>query len=146
MLASRGSSKSASPSPVPPSSRRGTGSVSSQEWRSNEDDIDKLVAIHHTRSSLSSLGVSMFVFVCLFWKVKLCLYVCFGKWNVHGLFKNDQFEFPKKLQTLISLRIVDIHIEINWLSISHKCNQQCAWKFKIVNKQMLIIIISFVLI
>lgn len=60
MLASRAnSSKSATPSPVAPSSRRGTGSISSQEWQSNDDDIDRLVAMHHqTRSSLSSLGVS----------------------------------------------------------------------------------------
>lgn len=60
MLASRAnSSKSATPSPVAPSSRRGTGSISSQEWQ-NDDDIDRLVAMHHqTRSSLSSLGVSV---------------------------------------------------------------------------------------
>lgn len=58
MLVSRSSSKSATPSPVAPDSRRGTGSVSSQEWQNNEDDIDRLVAMHHqTRSSLSSLGV-----------------------------------------------------------------------------------------
>lgn len=61
MLASRAnSSKSATPSPVAPSSRRGTGSISSQEWQSTDDDIDRLVAMHHhTRSSLSSLGVSI---------------------------------------------------------------------------------------
>lgn len=59
MLVSRSSSKSATPSPVAPGSRRGTGSVSSQEWQNNEDDIERLVAMHHqTRSSLSSLGVS----------------------------------------------------------------------------------------
>ncbi|XP_022919402.2 uncharacterized protein [Onthophagus taurus] len=57
MLASRGGIKSASQSPIAPSSRRTTGSVSSQEWRSNEDDIDKLVTVHHNRSSLSSLGL-----------------------------------------------------------------------------------------
>lgn len=66
MLASRAnSSKSATPSPVAPSSRRGTGSISSQEWQ-NDDDIDRLVAMHHqTRSSLSSLGVSILWTVCL---------------------------------------------------------------------------------
>lgn len=58
MLVSRGGSKSATPSPVAHNPRRGTGSVSSQEWPSNEEDIDRLVAIHHNRSSLSSLGVS----------------------------------------------------------------------------------------
>lgn len=68
MLASRAnSSKSATPSPVAPSSRRGTGSISSQDWQSTtDDDIDRLVAMHHqTRSSLSSLGVSIFHFIYL---------------------------------------------------------------------------------
>lgn len=59
MLVTRGLSKSATPSPVAHSSRRDTGSISSQEWHSNEEDIDRLVAIHHNRSSLSSLGVSI---------------------------------------------------------------------------------------
>lgn len=57
MLVNRGGSKSATPSPVAHNARRG-GSLSSQEWHSNEEDIDRLVAIHHNRSSLSSLGVS----------------------------------------------------------------------------------------
>lgn len=58
MLVSR-VSKSATPSPVAPSSRRGgTSSLSSQEWLNNEDDIDRLVTMHQNRSSLSSLGVS----------------------------------------------------------------------------------------
>jgi hypothetical protein len=54
-------SKSASPSPVVgASSRKGPGSVSSGEWPpSPEEDIDRLVAIHQQRSSLSSLGVSI---------------------------------------------------------------------------------------
>lgn len=54
-------SKSASPSPIAGAgSRKGPGSVSSGEWPpSPEEDIDRLVAaIHHQRSSLSSLGVS----------------------------------------------------------------------------------------
>ncbi|ERL85353.1 hypothetical protein D910_02773 [Dendroctonus ponderosae] len=58
MLASRTGTKSATPSPVAPGSRRKTLSVSSQEWPTNEDDIDRLVSMHHNRSSLSSLGVS----------------------------------------------------------------------------------------
>ncbi|ENN77007.1 hypothetical protein YQE_06501, partial [Dendroctonus ponderosae] len=57
MLASRTGTKSATPSPVAPGSRRKTLSVSSQEWPTNEDDIDRLVSMHHNRSSLSSLGV-----------------------------------------------------------------------------------------
>ncbi|KAF2895984.1 hypothetical protein ILUMI_10193 [Ignelater luminosus] len=57
MLVTRGLSKSATPSPVAHSSRRDTSSISSQEWHSNEEDIDRLVAIHHNRSSLSSLGL-----------------------------------------------------------------------------------------
>lgn len=54
-------SKSASPSPiVGAGSRKGPGSVSSGEWPpSPEEDIDRLVAIHQQRSSLSSLGVSI---------------------------------------------------------------------------------------
>lgn len=80
MLVSRNnSSKSATPSPVAPSSRRGTGSISSQEWQSNEDDIERLVVIHHqTRSSLSSLGVSI-LFSCQLAKLRLCSenYKCF---------------------------------------------------------------------
>ncbi|XP_060527317.1 uncharacterized protein LOC132702588 isoform X2 [Cylas formicarius] len=56
MLATRGS-KSATPSPVAPSARRKTSSISSQEWPTHEDDIDRLVALHHNRSSLSSLGL-----------------------------------------------------------------------------------------
>lgn len=60
LLVSRGS-KSATPSPVALSSRRGTSS--SQEWNSNEEDIDRLVALHN-RSSLSSLGVCR-IFLCL---------------------------------------------------------------------------------
>ncbi|KAJ3667174.1 hypothetical protein Zmor_002574 [Zophobas morio] len=58
MLASRNGSKSATPSPVAPGSRRGTGSVSSQDWASvtADDDIDRLVVMHQ-RSSLSSLGL-----------------------------------------------------------------------------------------
>ncbi|KRT84734.1 C2 domain containing protein [Oryctes borbonicus] len=55
MLASRSGTKSATPSPIAPSSRRTTGSVSSQEWRSNDEDIDRLVVPN--RSSLSSLGL-----------------------------------------------------------------------------------------
>jgi hypothetical protein len=53
-------SKSASPSPVVGAGgRKGPGSVSSGEWPpSPEEDIDRLVAIHQQRSSLSSLGVS----------------------------------------------------------------------------------------
>lgn len=40
--------------------RKGPGSVSSGEWPpSPEEDIDRLVAIHQQRSSLSSLGVSI---------------------------------------------------------------------------------------
>ncbi|XP_064212503.1 uncharacterized protein LOC664073 isoform X2 [Tribolium castaneum] len=59
MLTSRNGSKSATPSPVAPGSRRGTGSVSSQDWSNvnADDDIDRLVVIHQTRSSLSSLGM-----------------------------------------------------------------------------------------
>ncbi|KAH1005526.1 hypothetical protein HUJ04_006486 [Dendroctonus ponderosae] len=57
MLASRTGTKSATPSPVAPGSRRKTLSVSSQEWPTNEDDIDRLVSMHHNRSSLSSLGL-----------------------------------------------------------------------------------------
>ncbi|CAH1134883.1 unnamed protein product [Ceutorhynchus assimilis] len=57
MLASRSGSKSATPSPVAPGSRRKAASVSSQEWPTNEDDIDRLVSMHHNRSSLSSLGL-----------------------------------------------------------------------------------------
>lgn len=59
MLASRNSSKSATPSPVAPGSRNHTGSVSSQEWH-NDDDIDRLVGLQG-RNSLSSLGVSYLV-------------------------------------------------------------------------------------
>ena len=59
MLASRTGSKSATPSPVAPGSRRKTSSISNQEWHSNEDDIDRLVSMHHNRTSLSSLGVSV---------------------------------------------------------------------------------------
>lgn len=59
MLTSRGS-KSATPSPVAPNSRRGTSSASSQEWLNNEDDIDRLVTLHQNRNSLSSLGVCIF--------------------------------------------------------------------------------------
>lgn len=64
MLASRNGSKSATPSPVAPGSRRGTGSLSSQDWSSvnADDDIDRLVVMHHTRSSLSSLGVFIILF------------------------------------------------------------------------------------
>lgn len=52
-------SKSASPSPIHGNTlTRGTGSVSSADWQSNDDDIDRLVAMHQNRSSLSSLGVS----------------------------------------------------------------------------------------
>lgn len=57
-------SKSASPSPiVGAGGRKGPGSVSSGEWPpSPEEDIDRLVAIHQQRSSLSSsLGVSIFI-------------------------------------------------------------------------------------
>lgn len=61
MLTTRGN-KSATPSPVAPSSRRGTGSASSQEWLNNEDDIDRLVTMHQNRSSLSSLGVIIIIF------------------------------------------------------------------------------------
>jgi synaptotagmin-like protein len=59
MLASRNGSKSATPSPVAPSSRRGTASVPSQDWPNvnADDDIDRLVVMHQTRSSLSSLGL-----------------------------------------------------------------------------------------
>ncbi|XP_076257661.1 bitesize isoform X3 [Rhynchophorus ferrugineus] len=57
MLASRGGSKSATPSPVAPGSRRKIGSMSSHEWPTNDDDIDRLVAMQHNRSSLSSLGL-----------------------------------------------------------------------------------------
>ncbi|KAK9679762.1 C2 domain [Popillia japonica] len=70
MLAARSGAKSATPSPIAPSSRspqdhrfrpiapssrRTTGSVSSQEWRSNDEDIDRLVVPN--RSSVSSLGL-----------------------------------------------------------------------------------------
>lgn len=63
MLTSRNGSKSATPSPVAPGSRRGTGSVSSQDWSNinADDDIDRLVGMHQTRSSLSSLGVSYYI-------------------------------------------------------------------------------------
>lgn len=56
-------SKSASPSPiVGAGGRKGPGSVSSGEWPlSPEEDIDRLVAIHQQRSSLSSLGVSILI-------------------------------------------------------------------------------------
>ncbi|KAJ4452184.1 hypothetical protein ANN_03702 [Periplaneta americana] len=51
-------SKSASPSPiVGAGGRKGPGSVSSGEWPpSPDEDIDRMVAIHLQRSSLSSLG------------------------------------------------------------------------------------------
>lgn len=53
-----GSSKSATPSPAPSNRSRGHSSVSSAEWPpSNEDDIDRLVAIHQSKSGLSTLGV-----------------------------------------------------------------------------------------
>lgn len=54
-------SKSASPSPIVGAGvQKGPGSVSSGEWPpSPEEDIDRLVAIHQQRSSLSSLGVSI---------------------------------------------------------------------------------------
>nr|XP_023023057.1 uncharacterized protein LOC111511278 [Leptinotarsa decemlineata] len=53
MLATRNGSKSATPSPLAPSSRRHTGS--SQEWH-NDEDIDRLVGLHG-RTSLSTLGL-----------------------------------------------------------------------------------------
>lgn len=54
-------SKSASPSPVHSGAlARGSGSISSADWQTNEDDIDRLVAMHQNRTSLSSLGVSSF--------------------------------------------------------------------------------------
>lgn len=59
-----GSSKSGSPSPIHGNTlSRGSGSISSSDWQNNEDDIDRLVAMHQNRSSLSSLGVS--IFLCL---------------------------------------------------------------------------------
>lgn len=64
MLASRNGSKSASPSPVAPNSRRTTGTK--QEWQNNDDDIDRLVVLHHQRSSLSSLGVKTIFFWSIF--------------------------------------------------------------------------------
>ncbi|KAF5307341.1 hypothetical protein FQR65_LT07058 [Abscondita terminalis] len=57
MLHAKGISKSATPSPVSRSSRIDVSTKSSQEWRSNDEDIDRLVAIHTNRSSLSSLGL-----------------------------------------------------------------------------------------
>lgn len=59
----RNASKSASPSPIHGNTfTRGTGSVSSADWPGNDDDIDRLVAMHHNRNSLSSLGVSFAYF------------------------------------------------------------------------------------
>ncbi|KAF5300077.1 hypothetical protein FQA39_LY11269 [Lamprigera yunnana] len=57
MLLAKGFSKSATPSPVSQNSRKEINIRSSQEWQSNEDDIDRLVAIQTNRSSLSSLGL-----------------------------------------------------------------------------------------
>ncbi|KAG5881599.1 Synaptotagmin-like protein 4, partial [Gonioctena quinquepunctata] len=54
MLATRNGSKSATPSPVAPSSRRNTGS-SGNDWH-NDEDIDRLVRLHG-RTSLSTLGM-----------------------------------------------------------------------------------------
>lgn len=53
-------SKSASPSPIHGNTlTRGSGSISSADCQGNDDDIDRLVAMHHNRNSLSSLGVNL---------------------------------------------------------------------------------------
>ncbi|KAL1513820.1 hypothetical protein ABEB36_003173 [Hypothenemus hampei] len=57
MLTSRTASKSATPSPIAPGSRRKTQSVSSQEWPLNEDDADRLATLQQNRVTLSTFGL-----------------------------------------------------------------------------------------